>query len=167
MIDPKALGDEIDAGRGRQAFSPEERRLLMVALHAYASRSAGAESIAAKYFGSLASEATAADWAAVVGQLERELAEERFEHEETKRDLYDERKASLKSAASATAATTREPDFKLVHKDGRTFIYLTRWNIRVGELNTGVSEADAQKVIDFLTKQASGLHSSDSTARDK
>lgn len=64
--------------------------------------SAGAESIAAKYFGSLASEATAADWAAVVGQLERELAEERFEHEETKRDLYDERKASLKSAASAT-----------------------------------------------------------------
>lgn len=38
MIDPKALGDEIDAGRGRQAFSPEERRLLMVALHAYASR---------------------------------------------------------------------------------------------------------------------------------
>ncbi len=70
----------------------------------------------------------------------------------------------LESLPSATAATTREPDFKLVNKDGRTFIYLTRWNIRVGELNTGVSDADAQKVIDFLTKQTSGLHSSDRQA---
>lgn len=37
-IDLKALGDQLDAGRGREVFTPVERRLMMLALHAYASR---------------------------------------------------------------------------------------------------------------------------------
>jgi hypothetical protein len=42
-------------------------------------------------------------------------------------------------------------DFRLKVKDGRTFIYLTRWNMRIGELYSSVSPAEAQKAIDSLT----------------
>jgi hypothetical protein len=43
-----------------------------------------------------------------------------------------------------------EPDFRLVTKGDRTYIYLTRWNVRIGELYSSVTPEQAQKVIDSL-----------------
>jgi (2Fe-2S) ferredoxin len=63
-------------------------------------------------------------------------------------------------------AKTQKPAFRLVTKGDRTYIYLTRWNVCIGELYTGVTPADAQKVIDSLTIKQSRRNSADSRRKE-